>query len=267
MDIVDINRAEALAALRSAAPRVSALIRAITNADAPTKGLEWTLGQTAGHVVSDVRMHREWLRGEGTIDYGVPDLATRNRQNLEKLGESEPGELARLLDAEVTAFAGEVEQMPLSATIPAEVGPALTVGQVTCVLLGEFLVHGFDLATTLGRPWSIGRPEANLVAAGSLAILPQFVNESAARDSSVAYEVRLRDGPRVVVRIDHGTMSVEPSHQGARVDARISADPAAFLLVGYGRTGQWGLIARGKLLAWGRKPWTALRFATYLRNP
>jgi hypothetical protein len=267
MDIVDIDRAEAVAALRSAAPRVSALIRAIRDPGRPTNGLEWTLGQTAAHVVSDVRMHREWLRGEGTIDYGVPDLSTRNRQNAEKLGASEPGELARLLDAEVNAFAGEVEQSLPSATIPAEVGPALTVGQVVCVLLGEFLVHGFDLATTLGRPWSIGRSEANLVAAGSLAILPQFVNEPAARGARVAYELRLRDGPRVVVRIDHGTLSVESSHPGGRVDARIWADPAAFLLVGYGRTGQWGAIAHGKLLAWGRKPWTAFRFATYLRNP
>jgi hypothetical protein len=212
-------------------------------------------------------MHREWLRGEGAIDYGVPDLSARNRQNVRKLGVTEPEELARLLDAEVTAFAGEVGQMNPSATIPAEVGPALTVDQVVCVLLGELLVHGFDLATTLDRPWPIGRSEANLVAAGSLAILPQFVDERAARGAGVAYELRLRGGPRVVVRIDHGTLSVEPGHPGARVDARISADPAAFLLVGYGRAGQWGAIARGRLLAWGRKPWTAFRFATYLRNP
>jgi hypothetical protein len=30
---------------------------------------------------------------------------------------------------------------------------------------------------------------------------------------------------------------------------------------------QWGLIARGKLVAWGRKPWLALRFKSFFPNP
>jgi hypothetical protein len=64
-----------------------------------------------------------------------------------------------------------------------------------------------------------------------------------------------------------GMAQVEPFSPDARVDCRISADPAAFLLVGYGRINQWGPVARGKLLAWGRRPWKGFAFATYLRNP
>ena len=51
------------------------------------------------------------------------------------------------------------------------------------------------------------------------------------------------------------------------VDCWISADPTAFLLVGYGRIGLWGPIARGRLVAGGRKPWLALRYKRLLRNP
>jgi hypothetical protein len=29
----------------------------------------------------------------------------------------------------------------------------------------------------------------------------------------------------------------------------------ALLLVVYGRVGLWGQLARGRLLAWGRRPW------------
>ncbi|HEY5989442.1 MAG TPA: hypothetical protein VIV12_24140 [Streptosporangiaceae bacterium] len=36
----------------------------------------------------------------------------------------------------------------------------------------------------------------------------------------------------------------------------------ALLLVLYGRMSQWGPIAKGQLLTWGRRPWRALGFKT-----
>ena len=47
----------------------------------------------------------------------------------------------------------------------------------------------------------------------------------------------------------------------------ITADPVAFLLLGYGRISQWSPILRGKLRAGGRKPWLAMKFATLLASP
>lgn len=261
-----LDRTRTLKALQAVAARVAALIGSITDPGAPTTGLEWTLGQTAGHVVADVRMHRRWLAGEGAIDYGVPDLDRRNLEQLTALGEHAPGELAELLRTETAGYASEAAAMPPEATIPAEVGPALTVEEITAVLLGELVVHGFDLARSLGRPWEIGRGEANLVAAGALVTLPQFVNPATTADADDVFDVRLRQGPRARVTVSHGQMTVEPEGSGP-VDVHISADPAAFLLVGYGRVGQWGPILRGKLLAWGRRPLAAFRFASYLRNP
>jgi hypothetical protein len=217
--------------------------------------------------VSALRLHRQWLRGDGTIDYGVPDLAARNSLNLDEVGLTDPAALSGLVGEETVAYVREAAELPPGATVPAEVGPALTVEVVSAILLGELLIHGFDIARTLGRSWPIGRPEANLVAAGAIAILPQFVNEGAAHGAKVTYELRMRGGPRATVRIEDGALRVEQSRPETVVDARISADPAAFLLVGYGRQSQWGPLLRGKLLAWGRKPWAAFRFASYLRSP
>jgi hypothetical protein len=47
----------------------------------------------------------------------------------------------------------------------------------------------------------------------------------------------------------------------------ISADPAALLLVLYKRRSQWPAIARGKLLAWGRRPWLAFSLAGRFHQP
>lgn len=54
---------------------------------------------------------------------------------------------------------------------------------------------------------------------------------------------------------------------GPAADCWISADPVAFLLVGYGRTSQWSAILRGKLLGGGRKPWLAPAFGGLITGP
>ncbi|MGH3946139.1 MAG: hypothetical protein ACRDSI_14000, partial [Pseudonocardiaceae bacterium] len=57
----------------------------------------------------------------------------------------------------------------------------------------------------------------------------------------------------------------EPSSR--RVDCHISADPVAMLMVFWSRQSQWTAIAKGKLMAWGRKPWLGPQFRALMRNP
>ena len=47
----------------------------------------------------------------------------------------------------------------------------------------------------------------------------------------------------------------------------ISADPATFLLVVYGRMPLGRALLRGGILAWGRRPWLSLRFKDLFFNP
>ncbi len=47
----------------------------------------------------------------------------------------------------------------------------------------------------------------------------------------------------------------------------ISADPAAFLLVGYGRMPLVRALLRGGILAWGRRPWLGLRLMDLFFQP
>lgn len=139
-------------------------------------------------------------------------------------------------------------------------------------LLSETLVHGYDIARADGQPWVVDRPHAALVIEGFMVPLLQVLDPRALVDQVksaglvATYEVRLRGAGSILFAFDNGCLSVRrPS--GDHVDCHLSVDPAAMLLVAWGREGQWTQIARGRFLAWGRKPWLGLRLASLIRHP
>jgi hypothetical protein len=144
-------------------------------------------------------------------------------------------------------------------------GLALDLDEATAVLLGEHLIHGYDIATAARRPWPIDPRQARVVLAGLTAMMPLYVNAGAARGMRATFDMRVRGGPRFTVRVDDGALAVTPPAPGA--DCHLSVDPVACLLVAYGRRRQWGPILRGQMLTWGRKPWLALRFKGLILDP
>ena len=71
---------------------------------------------------------------------------------------------------------------------------------------------------------------------------------------------------RFVVRLAGGRVTVEES-VGQAVDCRVVADPLTLLLVAYGRMSRGRAITRGRLFAWGRRPWLGPRFPGLFFTP
>jgi hypothetical protein len=138
-----------------------------------------------------------------------------------------------------------------------------TAAGVGGVLLGELLVHGLDLARTFHRPWTIGPDQAIAVTRGVLPSLPYVVPPAAVAQAAGVYHLHLRGGDHWAVLVSNGAVTVERSHP-ARADLHISAEPVTNLLVGYRRIPRWRAALTGRIVAWGRKPWLATRFATLL---
>ncbi len=51
------------------------------------------------------------------------------------------------------------------------------------------------------------------------------------------------------------------------MDCRVAAEPAVFLLVGYGRVSRRSQIVRGRMVAGGRKRWLAMTADRLLTGP
>ncbi len=265
--VIEIEKEDVRSALAAAAGQVAELLRSVPHTDLPVPGSGWTVGEMAVHLVVGSRIYTDWATGRGAPDWGVDAIAANNARFIAEIPERVAAALATGLDEGVRAFLEATADRAGDAPVSWYEGRTLRLTTATCIMLGELLVHGYDIAKSLGRPWPIDPGQARLVIEGGVSpVLPLFVEPRTARGVKASYAIRLRGGSRFVARFDDGTLTIEP-FAAQPLDCYILADPVAFLLVGYGRMSQWAAIARGKMIAWGRKPWLSLQFTSLLKKP
>jgi uncharacterized protein (TIGR03083 family) len=252
-------------ALEVVGRRLVGLLKAVPDSQAPTRGLAWTLGETSLHIAGGPARYADFARGralpEPTIDLG-PVFAQRMAAQPERA----PSVLARRLEANTHRYLAETAELPATHPVPFFGGVTIELAAQSAILLGEFAVHGLDVARSIGRPWPIEAAHARLIVAAITALLPRYVDRARAAGLTASYQVRLRGGPSFQVRFDRGTATVEPPQPGA-ADCRLTVDPVTFLLVVYGRRSPWPGILRGQLRAWGPRPWLGLRFQRLFVRP
>ncbi len=259
-------------ALPAAARRTADLLRRIDNATAPVPGLSWTTAETAAHMVGDLRDYAQALtrHANGYMTHAVRQespsrlSAAVNARHLEEVPERDLGHLADQIEDAVSAYLTAAASADDSTTISTPNGLAIDPPTMTALLLGEQVVHGLDIARAAKVRWQVESRDALLIAPGVLSIAPQYLRPSAAAVRA-SFELRIKGASRYRLAVDRGNAVVTDA--GEKSDCVITADPVAFLLLGYGRISQWSPIMRGKLRAGGRKPWLAMKFATLLESP
>jgi uncharacterized protein (TIGR03083 family) len=253
--------------MRAAAGRAAAVIRAAREPGARVPGLDWTVAETAAHLVHEFDDYAAYAQGRKQVAEGDPRSSPSRRNavaNAAQLRDDPDRDLSSLAERLGAAVEGFLALPPRDERVLVSNGVAMTWSTMTSALLGELLVHGRDVARTSGQPWRIERGDALLVIAGVMAMVPDYLDRERAAGVTASFELRLRGGPRYLISVADQKAVVT---DGGRADCWISADPEAFLLVGFGRVGQWGQIARGKMAAGGRKPWLATRFGTLITGP
>jgi hypothetical protein len=99
-----------------------------------------------------------------------------------------------------------------------------------------------------------------------LATMPRLVDSAALGDFRATYEIRVRGVARFAAVFGDGRATIT-DRADRPVDCVISTEPVSFFLLAAGLANQWPLIARGRLRAWGRRPWLALQFRRFFAIP
>jgi hypothetical protein len=264
--------AQARAALRDVVPSLVTLVRSVSDATAASVGA-WTVGDVAAHLSHVFRFDTDAIAGKPVPQATVTaaGMAEINAKMLAEDSERDPAVLADRISTLADEF-DDIASRSRTATVDWLQGTRLQPSAVACHLLEECLIHGHDIARVTGRSWPIQRNHALLAVEGAVlplvAALPPtaFVNQQKAGSFRARFDLRLRGGVRTVMVFDRGSLTLE-SGDARDVDAHISAEPAALMLVFIGREAIGKPLLSGKLTAWGRRPWKLAHLLTAIDPP
>ncbi len=255
------------AAVEVLAGRLGDLLRDLPTADAAV-GPRWSIRDAAAHLICGTSLYTELAGGTPSpLDDVSPEaLARFNAQRLADIVDTEPGVLAKSLAGAVGQFLDATDGRSGDTPVTWHTGLTVDLSQLTGILLGEYLIHGFDIATAAGAPWPITPEHAALTLYGYGPVNATSVDPATSRGHTATYDIDLGVAGRFAVRFVDGEVAFGPPGEHP-ADCEITADPVAFLLVSTGRMSQWTAIALGLMRAGGRRPELAASFGNLFRFP
>ncbi len=245
------------------------LIAGVGDAEIPVPGSDWTLREATCHLITVFRAFGASLEGR-LAAWGTPEGAELARTIMDVEGSHDPATLARHLDHAVQAFlaaAGARAPDDVIATPWYARDTSHLVGAMTCLVLGEVALHGWDLAHAAGQPWPIEPEDARRVISGAFpAKAPVIADPETTEGVDLTYEVRVEGGPAFSFRFAGATGEIRPPGTWP-ADCVLEGDPVAIVLWVYGRVGTEELFAAGRVRASGADPSLGARFKGFMRNP
>ncbi|BBC29512.1 uncharacterized protein SGFS_008060 [Streptomyces graminofaciens] len=252
-------------AIVATADRIAVLLEAGADPRTPLPGAEWTVGEAAAHLalagklMADIGAGEDRPYGDGTPS----GLAAANRAALAVFPQRDPAVLGAEIADRARAFVAAAAGCSPREAVLTPMGPMdrATLGSY---LLTHLLGHGYDIAVALRGPHMVDREVVAFTLPFIRLAMPRVVNPGAAGHHA-CYLLRIgRD--RFAVTFADGVPTVTDTPP-RRPDCTIAIDPVAFLLLALGRWTAPTVMARAKVVVWGRKPWLGLRFPMLFTAP
>ena len=242
------------------AERYAELVENVPDTSTAIPGSEWTVRDAAVHLAGANHRLVALASGEAstvpTVEKHVLDA--RARKLIAENPETDGKKLAEQIREGLERVMAATALLPGDQPISYHAGLRLNLAELVSLYLGEYLLHGYDIAVAVRAPWPIDPGDAALAVCGFRTCYSAIFCPATAAGLDATYRLDTTGTDPFVVRISIATYT-EPATTGA-VDCVISADPVTALLVMSGRLSQWAAIALGRLSFSGDRPEIGPRF-------
>ncbi len=235
--------------------------------DAAVPHLDWTIGDLALHLVQATEVAGRLLEGESSPYTDMHRIGEVNEQFLAMRSDRDLSSLAVEFCEHAQRIESRFREMPDDFPVPFHGGMTFTPARAMAMMSCELLVHGWDIAQVTGQEYEVVPQDARLILHTVLPIMTKMVIPETVKGFVATYEVRIRGGATFRLHFEDEALQVSHVEPGGPADCRISVEPSSFLLMGYGRGSQITPVLTGKMVAWGRKPWLAMKFTRLVKSP
>ena len=252
----------------SATERMADLIGSAPDVNVLAQRCEWSLREVAAHIITGAPMFADMANGIPGPAVSLESAYVREfcERRIADLSETDPVKLSRLLLDGVEDFLDTTVDRPGDDPITFQAGLPHTLFGLVGIFLGEVLLHGYDMASAVGRPWPIDAGDAALVLAAYTPLLAAWeIDAERIKGVNAAVGIELRGVGEMTARFSDGSFGIEPA--GGPVDAALSADPVAYLMVGSGRLSRYEAVALGGMTVGGNRADLAFDFPTLFIYP
>ncbi len=264
--LVDTSRDELRERIALARERFDRIVRSADPLARPP-GHDWTVQQIAAHVLALAQRYHQSARG---FDYrhagSARGIAALNQSELDAAMAPVP-EIADRLQAlapEIDAFfdANSDDRR----TIPFHGFGFMSTNTAQTNLLGEFLLHGEDVAQAVKAPWDLPERDMALILRGAREMVPIYLRPAVAASVDICVAFQIPGARPYLIRIHDGTAEMRERRPNDRPDAVLRLPASTLVQLLYQRIGQFGAVRRGLRLVGGRRPWVALKLMTYFER-
>jgi len=245
-------------AVQRRAQEFASQMRSIADGSTPVPGLEWSVAELGQHVAC-LPSFWQSQHDEGQGFERPADFAAYTAAAAAEITETDLNLLADRCEHEFVIF-GERQKSNAQQWL---YGVEMPARNMCGMALNELILHGRDLAAVSGAALPTYDPrEANAAVDGICTTMPFFVDETRAQaQPDGVYHVHFRGG-RDYTWTKQGERLLVTDGRPKRADARLSTDPAMFLLSSLGRVSQLRAGLSGKMVAYGKRPWRFVGLGT-----
>ncbi|MEZ0577131.1 maleylpyruvate isomerase family mycothiol-dependent enzyme [Nocardioides sp. MH1] len=258
MTYITTDRDELLHRLAEAGQRFTRLAGSVPP-DTRARASDWTARDVVAHVLTVVRRYttRDLDSWDG-LSSTPAEVNEQNAAELAALVDVGMDDLVAELRKELETLTAIYREVDLDASYRFHFRTEIDGYGGLGNMIGELLVHGYDIARGAGRPWPIDDRDAQLVLNGILQVADGVLDPLATAGLDLSVLWRIGEA-RAMLHLEHGRGGfIDPADGPARPDVVIGGPPAATLLSLYGRIGTFEAARRGVLVRGGRRPWRAL---------
>jgi uncharacterized protein (TIGR03083 family) len=193
-------------------------------------GLDWTVSDTAAHLATVFRR----MTGDARRALDPSHLAELNDSGIAEVEGGLPA-IADEIEARLAAIAERIPQIPADRVYPFHFGLQVPAMTGVAVVLGEVLVHGWEIGRAVDIELEIEPEDVMSFWRTGLDVLVGCVVPEAA-DVSEVWRIEMPGEEPVTLALDGGALTIDPDPAPAPDHVIEVTDPVRFMLgFPYGR--------------------------------